>query len=95
MFYKKYKDMCIIFSDVNYPVETNFLNSVTKDDLKNREFDMPYPLYDIANFVDIKIDRVKVYEKYCHEKLRKHHPIDDAKASIYCYFRYMRNLKLA
>lgn len=56
-FYLKHKENCYIFSDVNFPVETNFLAQIAKDDLINREFNMPYPLYDLSMYLDVNIDR--------------------------------------
>jgi hypothetical protein len=78
-FYMSHKETCLVFSDCNYPVETNFLSSVVNDDMEYRQWDMPYPLYDVANFVDIEIDRA---EMYVGKALRKHHPLDDCKASF-------------
>lgn len=84
-FYMKHKATCDIFSDVNYPVETNFLAAVVNDDLLSREWEMPYPLHDIAMSVDIDIDRCDRYEKETGKKLRKHNPTDDSIASVYCF----------
>lgn len=78
-FYRKHQDTCDIWSDVNFPVETNFLISIVKDNENDREFSMPYPLYDIANFVDVSIDR----SISCGLMLRKHNPLDDCIASYY------------
>ena len=84
-FYLKHKESCNIYSDVNYPVETNFLAEVVKDDFKNREWSMPYPLFDIAMSVDIEIDRCEKYTNETGKELRKHNPIDDSIASLYCF----------
>lgn len=84
-FYMKHKDSCDIYSDVNYPVETNFLADVVSDDMNNREWSMPYPLHDIAMFVDMSIDRCEKYAKETGKKLRKHNPTDDSIASLYCF----------
>ncbi len=81
LWYMKHKDTCKVFADVSYPVETNFLNAIVWDNLHEREWDMPFPLYDVANFVDVNIDRAAVHPSY--RALRKHHPLDDAKASYY------------
>ncbi|MFQ5447943.1 MAG: hypothetical protein ACE5FF_13525 [Saprospiraceae bacterium] len=81
-FYLKHKDSADIFSDVNFPVETNFLSTVVADAPEERAWNMPYPLYDIANFVPLDIDRT---EACGIPGLRKHHPLDDAMASAYCY----------
>jgi hypothetical protein len=84
-FYIKHKDTCNIYSDVNFPVETNFLSAVVNDDIKNREWSMPYPLHDIAMSFDVSIDRCKYYEEKTGKKLRKHNPTDDSIASLYCF----------
>jgi len=84
-FYMQHKESCNIYSDVNYPVETNFLAAVVADDLKNREWSMPYPLFDIAMFVDISIDRCEKYAKETGRTLRKHNPTDDSIASLHCF----------
>ena len=77
-FYMKYKETSEIWSDVNFPVETNFLSSVVADDIEGRQWNMPYPLKDISTLVDVNIDR-------CAEcgidGLRKHNPLDDSIAS--------------
>ena len=78
--YLTHKDTCTIWSDVNYPVETNFLSAIAKDDKKKREFNMPYPLYDICNFVNVNVDR-SAQVKYMG--LKKHNPLHDAMASYY------------
>ncbi len=85
-FYMKHKDNCDIYSDVNFPVETNFLTDIVRDDVATREFTMPYPLLDIANQISVDIDRVEKYEKDTGLKLRKHNPLDDSIASAHCLF---------
>ena len=78
-FYNKHKD-CEIWADVCYPVETNFLTQVCKDDLANREFSMPYPLRDISSILPVDIDRI---EYSGLTDLKKHNPLDDSLASAY------------
>jgi hypothetical protein len=73
-FYIKWKDTSDIWVDCGFPVETNFLNKVALDDLESREFNMPYPLYDLCNFVHPDIER--------ENKGKKHNPIDDSIASL-------------
>lgn len=82
-FYMKYRESADIWSDCNFPVETNFLSDVVRDDPDNREFLMPYPLLDISTIIGIDIDRSKE-AGLCIDNLRKHHPYDDAKASAFC-----------
>ncbi len=79
-FYMKHKETAEIWSDCNFPVETNFLNDVVKDDIEGRQWNMPYPLKDISTVVDININRT---EECGIVGLRKHNPLDDAKASAY------------
>lgn len=89
--YIKFADTCVIWSDVNYPVETNFLNSIVKDDINGRQGKMPFPLYDVANFVQIDVDRIKTSNV---PDLKKHNPLDDAKASYFCLIKYIKSEKL-
>lgn len=77
-FYLKHKDTCEFWGDCIFPVETNFLAEIVRDDL-TREFSMPYPLKDISTMVDIEIDRVK---ECGISRLRKHNPLDDSRASM-------------
>lgn len=79
-FYMKHKETAEIWSDVNFPVETNFLSAIVVDAPNEREFQMPYPLKDASTLVDVNLDR-------CAEcgipNLRKHNPFDDSRASLY------------
>jgi hypothetical protein len=85
-FYMKHRDTCDVWSDCNFPVETNFLREVVKDDEQGRQWVMPYPLKDISTIVPIDIDRAVS----CPLKnLRKHNPIDDCRASYYHLFTYL------
>jgi hypothetical protein len=91
-----------IFSDVNYPVETNFLSQICNDDIENREFEMPFPLEDIADASNISIDRMEFYRKnnasyilqdVASRKLIKHNPVDDAIVSAYFLFNHKKGRK--
>src|SRR3990167_10032615 len=59
-FYKIYtkwkKQGAEFWSDVNFPVETNFLSAIVKDGNSSRDWDMPYPLLDVSNFVNVNIN---------------------------------------
>lgn len=83
-FYQEHKETADIFSDVNFPVESNFLSSIVADAPAERALQMPYPLYDIVNYVPIEVDRIKASGL---PGLRKHHPLDDARASAICYLK--------
>lgn len=77
-FYFKYKSTVKVWSDCNYPVETNFLAAVVADDKESREWNMPFPLMDISTIVDNNIDRMA---ECGIQGLKKHNPLDDSKAS--------------
>ena len=87
-FYLEHRETCDIFSDVNFPVETNFLSAVHADDPETRQYQMPYPLFDIVNHVPLEIDRIQASGL---SGLRKHHPLDDAMASAMCYLKNQKN----
>ncbi|MCD4793400.1 MAG: hypothetical protein K8R54_09220 [Bacteroidales bacterium] len=89
-FYKNRKDKTQIWADAGFPVETQFLTDVAKDDIKNREFAMPYPLYDIANFIDVNTDRIKLSGL---KNLKIHNPKDDSLASAICIINHFKNNK--
>ena len=74
---------CKVMSDCNFPVETNFLSAIATDNLEERAFTMPFPLYDISNFVDINIDRCAFIEELTNGKIEipKHNPLTDSVAS--------------
>jgi hypothetical protein len=86
-FYQNHKATADVFSDVNFPVETNFLSAIVADDPEKRQFEMPYPLYDIVNHVPLEVDR---FESSGLTDLRKHHPLDDAMASAICYLNAIK-----
>jgi len=86
-FYIKYKDSCEIWSDVNYPVETNFLEAVCNDDFENRKSIMPYPLKDISTLISVEQDRIQLSGL---NDLKRHHPVDDCMASLYCLINYYK-----
>jgi len=87
-FFQKHKQTSEIWVDVGFPVETNFLATVVNDDLENRFWEMPYPLRDVSNFIDINIDRITSAGL---SGLRKHHPTDDALASATCYLNWLKH----
>lgn len=87
-FYQKWKDKAEVWVDVGFPVETNFLNAVANDDLPNREFAMPYPLRDLANFLDVTKSRVEQSGLF---DLKQHNPIDDSLASAILIIKLFKN----
>jgi hypothetical protein len=89
-FYQKWKDKAEIWADAGFPVETQFLLKVAKDDLINREFSMPFPLFDVANFIDVAIDRIK---RSGLKNLNQHNPMHDSKASAIVIIDHFKNSK--
>jgi len=89
--YKRYKDQHAEFwSDVNFPVETNFLSAIVKDGNGSRDFEMPYPLHDMANFLDVSVTR----KNYCGlTGLIDHNPLHDALAILYSLQKVENELK--
>lgn len=86
IFYLKHRETAEIWSDVNFPVETNFLHSIVNDFPNEREWIMPYPLFDVSTLVDVNIDRLSE----CGIKgLRKHNPLDDSISSVYTLLKYI------
>ena len=89
-FYRKWKDKAQIWADCAFPVETQFLTDIAKDDIVNREFQMPFPLYDVANFIDVSVDRIKFSGL---KKLKPHNPKHDSLASAICIINHFKNNK--
>ncbi len=78
-FYMQHKETCDVWSDCNFPVETNFLSAIVADDHESRQWEMPYPLLDLCTIVDANIDRIN----NCGEGgLIKHNPLHDSIASL-------------
>lgn len=83
-FMQKHRHHAEFWSDVNFPVETNFLAAIVKDDPGPREWEMPYPLKDASNFLPIDLDRHATANKTYLDRLDKHNPIHDCIASYIC-----------
>lgn len=87
-FYCKHKNTCDIWADCCFPVETNFLKEIVADDPEHRQQLMPYPLKDISTLISINIDRTET----CNiPNLRKHHPLDDCRASLFHLTHFIKN----
>ena len=73
--------------DNGFPVESNFLSSCVKDNIK-RINNSPFPVYDVATLLKFKgisntIDRMY----YSNLDKKKHNPINDAEASARCWIK--------
>lgn len=73
-FYLKHKDTAEIWVDCGFPRETNFLNEIFKDTAR----ELPYPLMDIAVYVDVYLDRIELSGL---KGLQEHNPLHGAIAS--------------
>lgn len=83
-FMQKHKHHAEFWSDVNFPVETNFLASIVKDNEGARQWNMPYPLRDASNFLHPDIDRSQLAYKISGINFEKHNPTHDSIASYHC-----------
>ncbi len=88
-FYMKYRTgeerqnrEIVFLADNCAPVEARFLRDCVMDDHRNRKFQAPFPLIDLATVLFMK-----GYENHLNRRAfsncpgRKHHPLDDAAAS--------------
>lgn len=83
-FWQDYTDFVLhdkdiqVWAGTNFPVETNFLSSVIKDNLSERQNLGPYPFYDLGTILDPNIS-IKEYTGVEYN----HNPLQDCIASIY------------
>ena len=87
-FYMRYRENCVIVADVPCPVEARLLRDCVEENLEERKFQGPYPLIDTASVlfacgVDPDINRMD----YSGMNGKRHHPLDDAVASILCVIK--------
>lgn len=92
--YCNWKGKAEFWADAGFPVESNFLIDVSKDGLivdkdgvvkNDRTISMPYPFLDVANFVNVTVNRSQ-YSGL--PGLRAHNPLDDAMASAYSLYEH-------
>lgn len=84
---------CEIWVDCCFPVETNFLAQIARDDVQTRAFIMPYPIKDISSLVDSNISRKEMFDKEMLKdvdikqknlyEIKEHNPLHDCIASAY------------
>ena len=90
-FYSRYREECVIVADVTYPVEAGLLRACVEDNLEERKFQGPYPLIDVASVLfahGINPDVNRMDFSDWHGK--RHHPLDDAVASVLCLIKAMK-----
>ena len=90
-FYARYRSACVIVADVPRPVEARLLRDCVEAAPKERTFQGPYPLIDVASVLfalglDPDADRMA----YSGWQGKRHHPLDDAVASALCLIKAMK-----
>jgi hypothetical protein len=79
-----------LWADCGWPVEANFLSACVADD-KNRAWEGPYPLHEIATVFEMA--QMGATEK--HERLdgeTEHHPTGDARQSARLLFKALKRV---
>ena len=72
-----------LWAECAWPVEARFLAACVDDEPKERKWEGPYPLHEIATVLDrAGMDPMKEYERTGNEN-PKHHPTADARQSAY------------
>lgn len=70
-----------VWGDCVWPVEANFLSACVADDPENRKWAGPYPLYDVANVMQLAgFDPLATYTRELNE-LPIHNALNDARQS--------------
>lgn len=98
------KTDALVCGDVIYPVEARFLIACQNDDIAAREWDAPYPLYDVSSLllaagIDPDSDRVELARIAAKQMnlIRfayvKHDPNNDAIASAICAMYALETLR--
>ena len=90
-FYMRYRENCVIVADVPYPVEAGMLRRCVEANLGERAFQGPFPLIDVASVLFAKgIDPLMDRLEYAGWQGKRHHPLDDAVASVLCLIKAMK-----
>jgi hypothetical protein len=77
---KKYPSITMA-AECGWPVEANFLARCVQDQKESRNWQGPYPLHEIASFMEAAgMDPMATYDRLPSEE-PKHHPLGDAKQS--------------
>lgn len=80
-------------ADVPVPVEAAFLAACVGDEPKGRTWEAPYPLYDVASFMEAAgLNPLDNHPRFAHE-LPAHHPLHDARQSARLLFETLRGLR--
>ena len=70
-----------VWTDCNWPVESNFLSACVADDPETRRWQGPYPLFDVSNLILASgLDPLESFPRLPDE-LPAHHALNDARQS--------------
>ena len=90
-FYTRYREECVIVTDVPYPVEAELLRRCVEEKPEERKFLGPFPLIDVASVLYARgVDPLTDRMVYSGMTGQRHHPLDDAVASVMCLIRVMK-----
>lgn len=83
----------VLFAECAWPVEANFLEACVLTHLNKREFQGPYPLHEIASFMQAAgMNPMATYPREPRE-LPAHNPLADARQSARLLMTAFRSLK--
>ena len=83
---------CLVAADCPWPVEAKFLHQCIADDLANRRFMGPYPIYDLMSLGNLMSTNYNLTlgKPKGH---RDHHPLDDAIHSGKCFWKQLNDFE--
>jgi hypothetical protein len=102
VWFNQHRENVQVWADFGWPVEARFFSQCIQDDITNREWKGPYPLFDLgtlllASDLDPDLDRFEFCNEHrkrgykIPEVLHKHNPFDDAitagYTALYCLER--------
>ncbi len=96
-FWMKYKNDCLPLADVGVPVEGHLILKTIQDNIAEREFKGPFPLFDVSAFLlTCGLDPIKIQRKEFANRadLVEHNPVDDALASALTVIRLQKEFGL-
>lgn len=82
------KQGAILVAEAAWPVEARFLNSCVEDDLLNREWNGPHPLFDLTSMQLINHGPPLCSRTRSPENLPEHHPLLDARHSAQLWMKF-------
>jgi hypothetical protein len=80
--WRKWADQgAVLVTDCGWPVETNFLSACVRLNHKEREWQGPYPLHDLASMILAMGGDALALSERLPDELPPHHPLMDARLS--------------